>query len=981
MPTVNHPRLGEINFPDSMTRDEIVAALRKIDADRGVATPAQAPAPVAAQEVPVAPSEFRAGARFDLPQYGYTSPIDTPAMVRMAPAVAAAAFPPTSIPAIAGLAGAGGLSYALADVMERGKADRGTAAEGFKGALTAAIPLPVKPVSGLAGMAGRVTGAGGIAGATEFVSDVGAKFIATGTFPNADEAVQMAKDAAVVAGLVGPLSGIGAFGKGASQVSQEQIKRRALYEQLGSRGNTLAKIEPSFANMERVLSGREGFADVAEKRASTLSEITSAFYDKLGGVASDAQARERLAPFMGLADEAEAAYKAAQQRLVAAEARLAQAQENVGLLPREAAAIREEAAKDMLAAVSERSRADFQAANMLDKLVSDTDAANALSVALKDMHKAVSAQADALYSKLLFPSTEEFIPRDGLEQVAREALGDDAKLPEGKAILSLLSPTEGAPAALSLDAFRSLRKEISGAFAGIPEGKMDNAERLASKVYAKLGDAVGGLINTNPEDKAAYAAAQTFWREISEARHSNLGRELFNIPIRTTDDGASAISGVRAPTISSIAEGIVSGNVDKIKAFKRFTEVLGRYDKNTAALGESTMIKAVRNHLLSKHRENAAGLIDDLVKGASREDVRPYVEALGFGSEQQLKEWRAAVRSTQGNRVTSEMLMESLDNPRVREAISNQFGVKVAASKALAEKVVEQKLLQAQAERALGATEKERKLLIDAQRLAKFAGVEADLARASMNEIANHPIAKVFSGGYMLTDEIARGGARGTISHAIMRMDNDTGKRFMSALERKDPSFAELVRRRVIADEMEQFAKVERVAPKKGTAFDPDAVFRYFNPTLPQERERIERLRAVIGGRATKELESWASNFSIARNQMREAGLTTVDAGEAMAQAAGFGAGTAAGGSGSGIGTSFFTKQAYRFLAPTYYKLNSWLLVDRQASEAIGKTGDVIGYLNSMPIQKAAQIMADRELAAEIQEYMERRKQAQSTAR
>ena len=76
-----------------------------------------------------------------------------------------------------------------------------------------------------------------------------------------------------------------------------------------------------------------------------------------------------------------------------------------------------------------------------------------------------------------------FIPRDELFKVAKSILGDDAKLPEGKAILSRIKSGGAEPEAnagvvllnaagkpikapeaktmMSLDEFRSLRKELS----------------------------------------------------------------------------------------------------------------------------------------------------------------------------------------------------------------------------------------------------------------------------------------------------------------------------------------------------------------------------------------------------------------------------------------------------------------------------------------------------------------------------------------
>lgn len=1017
MPTVNHPRLGEINFPDTMTRDEIVAALRKIDAGEVGAPAAAAPQPVSPREfTPTINPVMLAGRSIaDLPSYGGTlderlsgmargAAEAVPTIVRLAPAAAAVAFPPAGVAGYAAMGGATALTSALADVMERGQADRGTLGEAAKGFITGAAPLPQGAARGWTQVAGNVGKAVASGFGSTIGGDIAAKRIATGEFPNAEEALGMAREASVVGAMVGGLSGVGSYYKGMADINRDRMARQALYEGLGDRGITLAKIEPAFENTERVISNIPAYAQVAERRAATVSNITKAWYDRLGDPATPQQIKERMAPFMRIADETDSAVRAAQDRFIAAEARLAQAQENVNLLPGQLSQIREESAKEMLAAIGERAKAEFQAANMLGAAVTDTDAANALSITLQGMHKAVSQQADELYKKLSFPSNQKFIPRDDLFKVAKSILGDDANLPEGKAILSRIrsggaEPEAGAgvvllnaagkpikapeaKALMSLDEFRSLRKELSGLFGPqMTPGQIENGERLASKAYKAIGETVGDLIAVNPADKEAYDTAQTFWREISEARHSNLGRALFDAPIRTTEEGATAISGVRASAISSIANGIANGDIDQLKAFKRFSDVLGRYDKNIAALGETTMIKAVRNHFLAKNKDNAIGLLDDLVKAGNRDDVRPYIDALGFGTVDEIRQWRAAVRSIDGTRVSTEVLTEALDNPRVREAIANQAGLKQVATKAIAEKIVEQKLLQAQTEKALGATERQRKALADAEKLAKKAGVDLDVARMAANEAANHPIAKVFAGGYTITDEIANGTTKGTLTHALMRMDGDTGKRFMRSLESRDPAFANLVRRRIIADEMEQFARVERRAPGATTAFDPDAVSRYFNPVTPADKERMSKLRDIVGSDAFNGLNKWAKDFSAIGDDMRAARLSRRDTGEDVSMMAGFTQGALVGGPGSNIGSGFFAKQLFNITRRPYYRLHSWLLVDKDAARHLEKTGDLLGYLKTIPVQKAAQIMADRELAPEISRYHQERKNAQSLGR
>lgn len=957
MTQIEHPTLGRIEFPDGMTDADITSAIKRMEVSpSGRASAEDAAKNAAAWETGDAADRAKLLIGNFLP---YAKP-ELATATRLAPMAAAAAFPPTSPLGLAAVAVLGAGSEAAARAIE-GKDV--TSSEGFGAMARSGIingaPLPKFVGGGLKEAFIQGTKGASAAMATGAAADIAGSSLENERLPGFGSAWEALKNQKAVGALGFVIGGTASRLQGIADKVAENEARRSLLAEVGVTNPTLGMLDPDKATWEMQLAARN--PELAQRIQGANSAITREFFSQVGDAPANSAVAARMQALIPVADRAESALKIAQETRAKAEQKLSAALADTTLPPADRSKIAAEAASEILSAVSAQAGVSYAASAALGPMVTNTVKAQELQGAVKSLFKARSDAASAMYAATGIDAAQPIFDKGELVTSVKAALGDHANTNAGKSILGAITDAAGESQSLSLNQLRELRGRMSDAFAGIPEGSLDSAERLATLAYGAAGQTGRKTIaNTFGQTAAdAYDAAQAFWRQTSQIRDSKFGRALLKGEVSDT-------------TLTAMAGGLATGNVDELANFQKFIGQIEAQNPEVAKFAMQTMSGAIKNAFVTKHTVGGVlrfdRLLDDLANASKFEKLPVPIESFGFGSRDTIMEWKSVLRDFKPSQLTPGVIDEVLANPRVQQVLKNG-GVD---SKSILAQTTAREIFNAKVQQQVALAESG--ALAGAKAAAEEARVLADKARLTEGEAAaqfaktmDDPILGAFrgSGNYKLTNEAARTGP-GTVTHLISNMPPDSAGRLMKALRTNNSALADMVERRIVADEFINFIAPEKRVAGETNRFDLARVRQYFNP-IDRANSRVEFLRNTIGEDKTKRLERFVTSMASLEDEMRlgrmpsQAALENVITGLGVSGAVGMGKPTY-------TNTLIIMGRRIRdAVGGKYYNLLANAVLDPEsAGKLMARTGAASDALVRLPPQKAYLLLADPKFTAEL---------------
>ncbi len=679
-------------------------------------------------------------------------------------------------------------------------------------------------------------------------------------------AEQKAVETGLIASSIG--AGFGALGRFAgklSSVAQENAQKQEFLREIGITNPALSQVLPEYAPLTNRMAARD--PELANKLASTESNITREVFDIIGDVPSNSEIASEIVPLMRKAEAAESTLKQAKLQQAQAKARLT----SLEAAPSQSLAWQEEyekAALEQLASARRQASATFAAQQGFGTNASIASHADDLTRTMIGLDSAVQDVSTALYSKTGLDAAKEIVSRDALYRSAKATLGNEANTPVGQGILEAIQNIgkvgDTAPQFLSWSQYKALRDEMSTKWANFNTSYKNRAESLAGSVYENLGKVFRSTVKDTlgAESLKAYDAAQTFWRNWAQTRDSNFTRDIFGAGRKTDRSGKVVVSGVTAEALAGLANDVLSGNTQGIRTITRAADLVKKYSPEAADSIRASVGRSIRGAMIDRFKNDPAGLVVALSEQVSKPEVVPFIQMAGFGTKRQLDQLAKVVRQYPKGEITQEVLDSAL---AAGDAV---LGV--------GRGITQKKAKEAAALAVAGASQKANAKLQEARKVAAKANITADEALATYNETLNNPIFSVFTGRgkYGFTEEAGKTG-RGTISDFVMTLSPDAGRQFMTELRRRNPKFAELASRKILADEMYRISGIERNARDATSKIDFDKLRRLFNPTLPQDIERAAHLRAVVGDTLNSRMKRFLANLEKASPTLKEAKLIT----------------------------------------------------------------------------------------------------------
>lgn len=878
----------------------------------------------------------------------------TSAMLRYGvPTVAALGTGGASLLAQAGigaLTAAGGEIGARAVAGEE-IASREAAAEAAKAAAYNIIPVrrAAKVIENAASLGGGAALAEAVGG------------LISGELTSEDEAARAAAQAkiaegGIVSSAIG--AGFGAVGRVVGKLSsaaQENANKQAFLNEIGISNPALSQVIPEYAPLTNRMAARD--PELANKLASTESNITRELFDIVGSVPSNSEVAAKVVPLMQTAEAAEATVKQARRQQVQAKAKLSALEAT----PAQSANWQEAyetAALEQLAAVRREAAAKFAAQQNFGSVASIASHADDLTRTIVDLDDAVKDVASALYSKTGLNGADEIVSREALLRSARSTLKDEVDSPVGKQIINAIENLgkvdEEAPELLSWNQFKNLRDEMSSKWASLDENYVGRAEAKAGEVYKNMGGVLKRAIKDNlgPDNAKAFNAAQDFWYNWSQTRDSNFTRSIFNPARRVA--GGEVVSGIAVPTLERMASDVLSGNIQSTKNVVRAIDLVGKYSPEAASSMRASVGQALRGAMIDKYRNDAAGLIVALSEQSTKKDVMPFIQLAGFGNKRDLQLLATAVRKYEKADITPDVIDGALAAGDV------VLGLKRGVAK--------KKAQDAAALAIAGASDKASRKLNEARNAAKAADLAVDEANSVFNDTVNNPIFSVFTGKgkYQFSEEAGKIG-KGTISDFVMKLSPEAGQKFMDALRKKDSQFADLVSRKILADELYRISGIDREAKDAATKVDFDKLRRLFSPTLPQDIDRAKHLKMVVGDAIDSRMKRFMANFSKAAPLLKEAKLIKQDTAAPVAS-------TALGAAQpflnipgvSSLGAAVLATRVGRILEKPRFDLLTYMATDPNFLTFTSKAEKFSDAFRSLPLQRSYLYLSNSALAGDM---------------
>lgn len=872
---------------------------------------------------------------------------------------------------------------------------------------------------------GNIAKGAASAGATVAVGNALEQSIEQGTTtPNWEEYKTSLKDAIVPAIIGSAALGIGGKLQSMQKVQAEADAGRAAAAELGMADPMLGDVLPKrYGAMQQKVVSID--PTMRAKQDAARAPIAKAIFATATDAPQNEQIAAQLQPILSKVDELDAAYQQAAQRMEQAQEVMAKAKTATNLDPKVKAEIVAGAQAETMKAISDQAKSVIALTVGADTIGTQTGHAEAVQDITKKLFGARSQAASEMLAATGIPDNAAIIGQDALYNAAKAALGSDAEMVAGKSILETiknwgsktaqdatatkqlsleqmarkaalegreltqaevaanLAPKgtlfkNGQPVApmqstaavtkpeekfLTLDDFRRLRDAISDGFQGkIDTNNMNNAERLAANTYHAMSDAhvkeIGRLF---PDAVAPYEQFRNFWRDTSKLRDSDFGRALLR--------GEVADS-----TVAGMADKLASGNVDEIKNFKQFVDQIKPMNPDVANAAMATMGSAVRNSFLEKATD-AYGVdyrkLGELVGRYSAKKDAPFpVELFRMGDAPTIKGWTAALREFKPHDLTPEAIRPVMESPQIQQVLN--VGGKDAPEqvrKAMATVAFTKRVNDAVALREAGLVQKSREAFVEANALAKRAGVDAQAAQAAMQAAEQNPLTGVWRKGnkYNIGNEGTNLGAEGSVSSLVNNLPRGEARAFMGALRDAKPDLAEMVERRMVADVLQGMTRSERNVEKQIANIDTQKVREFFEPKLGNDAEtKFSKLVAAIGAEKADRLRKFASGIAkmddASRASMKEARLPNdvITAAE-FVRTGESGSIQAARSMGS------MMRQGVNMLRTKRFNLASAALLDDGYLNALNRNGDdIAAALAELPPQRAYLLLQDARILNEI---------------
>lgn len=763
-----------------------------------------------------------------------------------------------------------------------------------KDMILAGAPVPSPGAAALlsgGGMTNMAKGAVGAA-ATLGAANYAEQALDQGTADIAwDQYKTSLKDAVVPAIIGASALGVGGKLQSMQKLQAEADAGRAAAAELGMADPMLGDVIPKrYGAMQQKIVSID--PSMRAKQDAARAPMARAIFATAMDAPQNEQIAAQLQPIIRVADEADAAYQAAQQRMGQAQEVMAKAKAAANLDPKTKTDILTGAMADTHKAISEQAKAGIALMVGADTIGTQTGHAEAVQDVTKKLFGARSQAAGELLASTGIPDNAAIIGQDALYDAAKAALGADAELTAGKSILETIknwgsktaqdavatkqlsleqmarkAALEGreltqaevaanlapkgtlfrngqpvAPAVqsaaattapeqkfLTLDDFRRLRDAISDGFQGkIDTNNMNNAERLAGNVYHAMSDTHVNEIGRLFPD--AVAPYQKFRKFWAETSQ-----------LRDSKFGRALLKGeVADDTVYQMAENLASGKVDEIKNFRKFVSLIEPMNKDVADLAMTTMGSAVRNSFLEKASDaygvdyrklgEQLGRYADKKAVGSPLEIFP-VELFRMGDASTIKGWTKALQEFKPHELTPAAIQTVMESPQIQQVLN--VGGKDAPAQvrqAMATVAFTKRVNDAVILREAGATQKAREAFAEANALAKRAGVDAQAAQVAMQAAEQNPLTSVFKGkgGYRLSNEAEKIDGAGTVTDLVANMRRSESRAFMDALRKDKPDLADMVERRLTANALQGMTRAEKNVPGQIMNIDTQKVRNFF---------------------------------------------------------------------------------------------------------------------------------------------------------
>lgn len=1011
--------MQQAGAPEEDIRAYVQAALAEGAAQPVPQTKAALKAESAAQPAP--------GARYDIAGVKNIDPEMQRSIVSKMPYVAPMVVTGAGLP-MAMAAGVRALAGGGAYLASKGIEGETPKLSGLaKDMIMAGMPVPAPSAAGILSKAGMMNAAKGGASA---VGTVGAgnyaeQAIDQGTLaPDWDQYKASLKDAVVPAIIGSAALSVGGKLQSMQKIQAEADAGRAAAAELGMADPMLGDVLPKrYGAMQQKIVSID--PAMRAQQDAARAPMAKAIFATAMDAPQNEQIAAQLQPILRVTDEADAAYKMAAQRMEEAQAALVRAKAATNIDPKARADIIAGAQAETLKAISEQAKASIALTVGADTLGTQTGHAEAVQDITKKLFGARSQAAGEMLAATGIPENAAIIGQNALYDAAKAALGSDAELVAGKSILETIknwgsktaqdavatkqlsleqmarkaalegreltqaevaanlapkgtlfrngqavTPTQSAAAVtapeekfLTMDDFRRLRDAISDGFQGkIDTNNMNSAERLAAKTYHAMSDAhVAEIGRQFPDAVAPYEKFREFWRETSKLRDSDFGRALLR--------GEVADS-----TVAGMADKLASGNVDEIKNFKQFVNLIKPMNSDVAAAAMTTMGSAVRNSFLEKATD-AYGVdyrkLGELVgRYAAKKDAPFPVELFRMGDAATIKGWTKALQEFKPHDLTPEAIRGVMESPQIQQVL-NVGGKDAPAqvAKAMATVAFTKRVNDAVALREAGLVQKAREAFVEANALAKRAGVDAQAAQVAMQAAEQNPLTGVFKGkgGYRLSNEAEKIDGAGTVTDLVANMRRGEARSFMDALRTQKPDLAEMVERRLVANTLQGMIKTERNVPGQIVNLDTPKVRAFFEPLPGGDTDtKFSQLAAAIGQEKADRLKKFASGIAkmddASRESMIKAGMTN----EAV-NAAEFVRTGQSGSIQSGRSLGSLLRQGANMVRTKQFNLASAILLDDGAWNAFSRnSSNYAAALAELPPQRAYLLLQDARILNEL---------------
>lgn len=749
-----------------------------------------------------------------------------------------------------------------------------------------------------------------------------------------------------------------AFSKFASNRSEIDASRR-YFEEAGV-NPTFGMLIPERAGLEKEVA--KSRPELAARIDSAPSSVFKSFWTRLGDVPDNATMRERFSKIVPLVDDAENLVNEARARTKQSLDQLNAIKGSDAIDPVVLQKAEADHAAKMLEELSIGASADSKIAKWMGDAVGPTEHANVVTNALNSLNKTVSEITGVLYKKTGLSPETVVIPRDRIVSVAEKQLSKLGALETdyGKSIMDAvsgeakdLSPAQkqisqmfgDAPEAVSWSQYQEMRNKMSSRFGNINPGQLDAAESAASKVYRAIGNELMDHFDKTPSLKSAAAPLRTamdFYRDISQIRDSNVGRELFNIPIFIDPSSPQfKISGVKASSLDSIAESLRKGDTDTLNNLYAMVSRVSKYSPEVGQSLVSAVHSSMRDNFLRKNAGNPIGVIDDLLNTAKTADMVPFVESLGFGNISRIKQMKEGFRGYKPSEITSDIIDSVLTNPDVPNAIPRAIFDARVKQAALLDAINDKSGARKKLAEAIAVSEKSKLDEADAVKLFdKYSGDDLISAFSGL-------------GKYNMSAEAGLTG-RGTISHLLQQMPEDVASKAMNHLRNSDSKLADMVSRKIWADELQSAIRTERYTPGESTSFDLAAFGRIFNPKSPSDVQRFKWLSSVAGSAMTSDMKKFLGSVSKVEDSLRKGGYVGEVNVEKLSTAANvIGATGVPLGNLGPLGLTALTRRVARAVRGGYYDFLVYVATDKDFAKKIAASNDIINALKQEPVQKA----------------------------